>query len=226
MRYDDSRPFVATFLIPHCTSFAASVWQLVQLYFLPPLFCVLLAFFVVFRQPGALHVWGMSALLLAMSQLDLFPHAASFQSTANTMAWTDGFRIPATVYRAFAQNIWPAALIVTASHLLPVKPATRMCSRWLATLLLGWCLVQSLLAVGWSEYYMPFVPLYDSVQQHSAKLTSSHVRFGSGSMLHPQSKAGSGRFCLSARGLIGPLLAHTGHYNWLWGQLVADNSVE
>ncbi len=170
MRYDYSRPFAASFLIPHCTCGVASVWQLVQLFLLPPLFCVLLALFIVLRHPGALRVWGMSALLLAASQLDLFRHGASFQWTANTMAWPDGFRIPATAYRAFAQNIWPAALIVTASHLFPMRPAVRQCSRWLAILLLGWCLVQSLLAVGWSEYYLPFVPLYDSLQQHSAEL--------------------------------------------------------
>ncbi|HWF46407.1 MAG TPA: hypothetical protein VG168_05335, partial [Bryobacteraceae bacterium] len=83
------------------------------------------------------------------------------------------FRIPATVYRAFAQNIWPAALIVTVSHLFPVRPAVRGWSRCLATLLLGWCLVQSLLAVGWSEYYLPFVSLYHSLQQHSAGLIAA-----------------------------------------------------
>lgn len=173
MRYGDSRPFAANFLIPHCTCGTASVWQLVQLFLLPPLFCVLLAFFIVLRQPGALRVWGMAALLLAASQLDLFPHGASFQWTANTMAWTDWFRIPATAYRAFAQNVWPAALIVMASHLFRVRPVVWRYSRWVATLLLGWCLVQSLLAVGWSEYYLPFVSLYDSLQQHSAELTAA-----------------------------------------------------
>lgn len=173
MRYGDSRPFAANFLIPHCTCSTASVWQLVQLFLLPPLFCVLLAFFIVLRQPGALCVWGMSALLLAISQLDLFPHGASFQWTGNTMAWTDWFRIPATAYRAFAQNVWPAALIVVASHLFRVRPAVRRYSRCVAALLLGWCLVQLLLAVSWSEYYLPFVSLYDSLQQHSAELTAA-----------------------------------------------------
>jgi hypothetical protein len=172
MRYGDSRAFVASFLIPHCTCSTPSVWQLVQLFLLSPLFCVLLAFFIVLRRPGAIHVWGMSASLVAISQLDLFPHTASFQWTANTMAWTDWFRIPATAYRAFAQNIWPAALIITASHLLPVRPAARRYSRWVAALLLGWCLVQSLFAVGWSEYYLPFVPLYDFLQQHGGELTA------------------------------------------------------
>lgn len=172
MRYDDSRPFTASFLIPHCTCGAASVWQLVQLFLLPPLFCLLLAFFIVLRRPGTLHVWGMSALLLAISQLDLLPHGASFQWTANTMAWGDWSRIPATIYRAFAQNIWPAALVVTASSLFAVGPAVRTWWRYVATLLLGWCLVQSLLAVSWSEYYLPFVPLYDLLRQHSAELTA------------------------------------------------------
>jgi hypothetical protein len=37
-------------------------------------------------------------------------------------------------------------------------------------LLLGWCFVQLVLAAGWSEYYLPFVALYDSLQQHSAEL--------------------------------------------------------
>jgi hypothetical protein len=173
MRYGDSRPFAASFLIPHCTCSTASVWQLVQLILLPPLFCVLLALFIVLRRPGELRVWGMSALLLAISQLDLFPHGASFQWTANTMAWTDGFRMPGTVYRAFAQNMWPAALIVTASHLFPVRPAVRRCSLWATRLLLGWCLLQSLLAVAWAEYYLPFASLYDSLQQHRSELAAA-----------------------------------------------------
>ncbi|HEX4227036.1 MAG TPA: hypothetical protein VHZ07_00080 [Bryobacteraceae bacterium] len=173
MRYGGSRPFTASFLIPHCTCSTPPVWQLVQLFVLPPLFCVLLAFFIVLRRPGALHVWGMSALLLAISQADLLPHGASFQWTANTMAWADWFRIPGTVYRAFAQNIWAAALIVMASHLFPVRPAVRRWSQCLATVLLGWCLVQSLLALSWSEYYLPFVPIYDSLQHHRDELTAA-----------------------------------------------------
>lgn len=177
MRYGDSRRFAASFLIPHCTCGTSSVSQLVQLFLLPPLFCVLLAFFIVFLQPRVLGIWGMSALLLAISQLDLFPHGAGFQWTANTMAWADGFRIPATVYRAFVQNIWPAALVITASYLFPVRPAVRRYSRWLAAMLLGWCLVQSLLAAGWSEYYLPFVPLYHLLQQHGAELAAATFLF-------------------------------------------------
>jgi hypothetical protein len=177
MRYGDSRLFAASFLIPHCTCATSSVSQLVQLFLLPPLFCVLLAVFIVLRQPQVPGIWAMSALLLAISQMDLFAHGARFQWIANTMAWTDGFRIPATIYRAFVQNIWPAALIVTASHLFPVRPAVQTYSRWLATMLLGWCLVQSLLAVGWSEYYLPFAFLYHSLQRHGAELSAATFVF-------------------------------------------------
>lgn len=168
MRYGDSRPFVAWFVIPHCTCGTDTLWRLIQLFFLPPLFCVLIAFFLALRRPGALHVLGLSALLLSMSQLDVFWHGGSFQWTANTMAWTDWFRIPATFYRALVQNIWPAALVVTASYLFPVTPVAQRWSRRIAMVLVAYCLMQSVLALAWSEYYLPFVPLYDWLQQHGA----------------------------------------------------------
>lgn len=169
IRYGDSRPFRAWFLIPHCTCSTATLWQLLQIFAFPPVFCVLLAFFLLLRRPGALHIWAFSAALLAMSQLDLFRHGISFQWTANTMAWTGWFRLPATFYRAFAQNIWPAALVVTASYLFPAAPAVRRWSRYLAVGLLAYCLMQCVLAVAWSEYYLPFVPLYDWLQQYRAE---------------------------------------------------------
>jgi hypothetical protein len=177
MRYGHSRPFLAWFLIPHCTCGTATLWQLIQLFLLPPVFCVLLAFLVTLRRPNALHVWALSALLLSISQLDLFWHRASFQWTANTMAWTDWFRVPATLYRAFVQNIWPAALVITASFLFPIAPVAQRWSRRIAMVLFAYCLIQAVLALAWSEYYLPFVPLYDWLQQHRTEMIAVTLTF-------------------------------------------------
>lgn len=142
------------------------LWQLLQIFVFPPVFCVLLAFFLLIRRPGTFHIWAFSACLLAMSQLDLFPQRLGFQWTANTMAWTGWFRIAATFYRAFVQNIWPAALVTVASYLFPVAPAIRKWSRYFAIVLLAYCLMQCVLSLAWSEYYLPFIPLYRWFQQH------------------------------------------------------------
>jgi hypothetical protein len=188
MRYGSSTPFRAWFLIPHCTCSTATVWQLLQLFVFPPVFCVLLAFFLLVRRPGALHIWAFSACLLAMSQLDLFRGGISFQWTANTMAWTGWFRLPATFYRAFVQNIWPAALVITASYVFPFSPAVRKWARYLALAFLVYCLVQSVLAVAWSEYYLPFVRVYEWLQRYRApRLAVAFLAVASLSFLHRRS---------------------------------------
>ena len=52
------------------------------------------------------------------------------------MAWEDWFRIPATAYRAFVQNIWPAALIVFAVNLIPRSSRARWQGQWYRNLVL------------------------------------------------------------------------------------------
>ena len=172
LAYGGSRSFVAEVVFPHCTCSTNSRWELTQLFLIPPLFCVLLSFGASLRKPGKPVIWALAALLLALSQLDVLPHGTGFQLEMDTMAWADWFRIPATAYRAFVGCLWAPALLMFMSRLIATERVVRRCSNSLAVLLLSWSLLQSIMAVAWSEYYFPFVPVHHWLAQHSFELTA------------------------------------------------------
>ncbi len=177
LRYGGSPPFEAQYLFGHCTCSVSTVWELVQVLVLPPFTCILLAFVVLWRRPDSMLLWALATLLLSLSQIELFPVGIGFRWMTDTMTWPDSFRIPATAYRAFLQNIWPAALLVFAAHLFSRGPTVRRVSVGTAVPLLGVALLHTVLAIAWSENYRPFVPLYRWLDDHNTELITIGLGF-------------------------------------------------
>lgn len=152
---------------PHCTCGAPALWEAITVYAIAPMFCVLLGFALVWRSPNSIRSWMMLALLLALSQLTLFPTLQpGFQLISNDMTWTGWFRVPAVGYQALAQSIWPAALLGLMAASWRVSAA----SIGLFGIFAGFAVVRAILAVAWSEQYRTLAWLHNRIDPNQTEL--------------------------------------------------------
>jgi len=153
--------------VPACTCGAPTLFQSVVAWLVPPVFCELLGLTVAFWRPRAALAWAFLVLMLSLAQLQLWPFDSyvGFWQTANPMAWDDWFRVPAVAYLAFVRAIWPAALLAAVAFLRKPNDNARKCSLGLSAVFIAYPVLQSVLAVAWSEYFRPLASLF-RFQEH------------------------------------------------------------
>ncbi len=162
----------------HCTCGVRDHWERIRFSVLSPAFCVLLGVVVAFLRPGSPLGWAFLALMLSLSQLTLLPEEVEsakgvelFRQAVDLREWPDWFRVPSVAYTAFFAASWPAWLLLFAAYRFPPRTRTSVHWAWLLALpVLGFAILQSVLAVCWSEYYRAVTPLYRALEHISTEL--------------------------------------------------------
>lgn len=176
------RPFVLTartagidrlvqIYFPHCTCGSMELWQAISVWLAPPLFCVVLGFWVVWRNAQSGLAWAYFATLLSMSQFDVEPAAYSgFQIEASPMLWTHtAARVFGVAYNALAQHWWPAAATIAIVCVLRDRPRIVWAASALAMVFAAFAVLHATLAIAWSEEYRPWVNWYLWVGQYETE---------------------------------------------------------
>jgi hypothetical protein len=179
----ESRPFTVTVRssdlgvrrveigFPHCTCGAPTDFEAASTWLIPPLFCVLLGFAVVFLRPRETLAWVYLCLMLSVSQAQTWPEGyIGWQMTSTPMVWDGWFRLFGVGYRAFVQSLWPAALLLGSTHFCRSRPWPNRAATTLAGGVVLYAAVQAGLSLAWSENYRPFVPVYQFVSAYRTEL--------------------------------------------------------
>lgn len=173
-RLADSTVHRVDFGFPQCTCGIPSLADAVSVWFVPPIFCVLLGFATALWRPRAVLAWGFLGALLALSQVqfwdDLSPGFWSVTSTP--MAWGSWFRWFGVGYRALVQAAWPAALLIASIHFYPHRRLAVRFAVGSSALVLTYAMLRVLLQLAWSEDYRPFVGLYRFLDSYETEFVA------------------------------------------------------
>jgi hypothetical protein len=149
-----------------CTCGVPPIW-LATIAAAVPTILVLIGLAAVAMKRSDLRRWIYLALLLSLStlspmlwetRLDGLQLYERFFNPADVRDWDDAMRIPTLVQQTFFAWSWPAWGILFF--------ARRRWSRFVAIPFLSFAILRTVLAVAWSEYYPPFVPLYRMVLEN------------------------------------------------------------
>lgn len=152
---------------PHCTCGVTDAWDIAVTLLAPPAFCIALGVLVLWRHPRSLAAWAFLGLLLSLSQIPLWPEVQpGFAWTATPMSWEDAWRIPAVAYRAFVQQIWPAAVLGLLLSSSRTHSRGRIAARGLAAALCAWAVLESSFAISWSEDYRIMKSAYHLLEEY------------------------------------------------------------
>jgi hypothetical protein len=152
---------------PHCHCGIPGLWTATAMWMLPPLVCVVLGLATVFVRPTSKLAWAWLGLMLSLSQLQFWSEPyLGFQFTASPMLWPDPWRIPAVAYRAFFQNVWPAAVVGAVLHLVGVRGrGTHRLAGVLIAVFFCFATLKAALAVAFSEDYRALAPMYRLLEE-------------------------------------------------------------
>lgn len=153
--------------VPHCTCGIPALWQAVLVWLAAPFFCILTGFMTAAMRPSSLLAWTFLALTLSLSQLQFWHEPyTGFQLTVTPMLLDAPFRVPAVAYRSFAQNAWPAFLLMAARQL---AGGARCGSPLLRFLIFGFFAFAGLkmaLAIAWSENFQILSRLHHASEEY------------------------------------------------------------
>ncbi len=138
---------------------------------LPPAFCFLLGFAVVFSYPRAPLAWLFMATMLSLCQFRLWPDGVGdFTQAADPQRRMDWMRVPTLAYRAFFEHAWGAWLLLFAAYLFGADRLRFLRGAWAAAPMFAIAATQSVLAVLWSENFEKGAAAYRALESYSTEL--------------------------------------------------------
>lgn len=155
----ESSPKAIKIYRPHCTCGTPTLGESYLASF-SPLVIILFGLILLACGVSDSRRWIFLALLLCLSEympiqrftnFDWQAVYSGFFTLADVREWNDAMRIPALLQKTFFSWSWPAWLI------LFLGPRRSLVSTATALAFFAYAMLQTVLAVAWSEYYVPFV---------------------------------------------------------------------
>jgi hypothetical protein len=151
----------------HCTCGSLEMSQVVWYCLVPPVACVAVGLFVVAIRLQSPLAWLFLAIMVCLSVIPIVPEwSDQWSQVADPREWRDWFRVPALAYQAFFGASWPAWLILFAVYCFR-RNVNSTTAWWAVTPILVVASLETLIAIGSSEYFRAVVPLHNALEASS-----------------------------------------------------------